>query len=321
MRTGAAAGHTGYFHEAAVYRSDREFLDIAVPFLRDGVAAGEPTLVALGGPHADLVRRATAGDREISYLTSDLYARPAAAIAEYRRILTRLAEQGAQQVRILGELASSAFGATWDWWARYESAINHAYAEFPLWSICAYGTPATPPAVLADVRRTHPRTAGPNGEHTSNDTYLDPATYLAEPRVVTADPLLRRTPVWTLVDPTPAAVRSAVRSVVPHGLTWAGAKLGGFMVAVSEGVTNAIRHGRGPVRVRLWISSHRLVLTVTDQGAGPEDPYAGLLPLPDADPGGLGLWLSHQLCDHVAMDRDATGYTLRLTAGDPDADR
>ena len=46
--------------------------------------------------------------------------------------------------------------ATWDWWCRYESAVNDAYDEFPLWGLCTYDTRTTPAAVLADVARTHP---------------------------------------------------------------------------------------------------------------------------------------------------------------------
>jgi hypothetical protein len=42
--------HRGYFHEALLYDSDEEFLAVALPFLQDGVAAGEPVLVALGIP-------------------------------------------------------------------------------------------------------------------------------------------------------------------------------------------------------------------------------------------------------------------------------
>ena len=34
MRTGAAAGHRGYFHETAFYSSAEEFLAIVVPFDR-----------------------------------------------------------------------------------------------------------------------------------------------------------------------------------------------------------------------------------------------------------------------------------------------
>ena len=33
--------------------------------------------------------------------------------------------------------------------------------------------------------------------------------------------------------------------------------------------------------------------------------------------GGLGLWISHQSCNHVALHRDAEGFTIRLTAGNP----
>ena len=48
MRSGAAAGHRGYFHEAAFYSSTEEFLAVVVPFLREGVAAGEPIVVTCG---------------------------------------------------------------------------------------------------------------------------------------------------------------------------------------------------------------------------------------------------------------------------------
>ena len=66
---------------------------------------------------------------------------------------------GATQVRIVGELPAASFGPVWDTWARYESAINHAYDEFPLWSLCVYDTRTTSEPMLADIARTHPRRA------------------------------------------------------------------------------------------------------------------------------------------------------------------
>lgn len=66
------------------------------------------------------------------------------------------------------------------------------------------------------------------------------------------------------------------------------------MIAVSEAVTNATCHGRPPVLLRIWSDRDRIVVTITDQGGGPTDPFAGLLPA-----GGLGLWVTHQLCDQV----------------------
>src|SRR5262245_46644172 len=104
MRTGAAAGHTGYFHEAAYYGSDEELLDIVVPFLRDGVAQGEPTVVALGAEHADLVRTAlpSAAAGEVVFQPGgDMYARPASAIRAYRSMLAGYTAGGASQIRII----------------------------------------------------------------------------------------------------------------------------------------------------------------------------------------------------------------------------
>jgi hypothetical protein len=57
------------------------------------------------------------------------------------------------------------------------------------------------------------------------------------------------------------------------------------------------------------------VITVTDHGAGPTDPFAGLLPAATASAGGLGLWLTYQLCSLVTLDKLREGFTIRLIAG------
>jgi anti-sigma regulatory factor (Ser/Thr protein kinase) len=89
------------------------------------------------------------------------------------------------------------------------------------------------------------------------------------------------------------------------------------MIAVSETVTNAICHGRPPTQLRVWPARDRIVVTVTDQGRGPSDPFAGLLPAAKAPAGGLGLWLTHQLCNLVTFDHREDGFTVRLIAGNP----
>ncbi|GIF38886.1 sensor histidine kinase [Actinoplanes xinjiangensis] len=316
MRTGAAAGHTGYFHEALCYDSDDHLLAVAVPFLLGGVAAGEPTLVGLGGRTADLVRAALPAGAPVTFLAGGaVYARPAGAIRSYRELLAGHVAAGAAQIRIIGELPVAALGVTWDWWARYESAINHAYDEFPLWSMCAYDTRVTPAPVLADVLRTYPRTALPDGRHVPNNGYIDPVSYLSEPRAPVPDPVQRAAPHADLVDPTLSAARQAVRDADPGVLP--DQDVDDLIVSVSEAVANAQRHGRGPVRMRLWRGADRIVVTVRDTGGGPKDPFAGLLPAGDGTAGGLGLWIAHQSCSHVALHRRDDGFTIRLTAGNP----
>jgi anti-sigma regulatory factor (Ser/Thr protein kinase) len=314
MRTGAAAGHAGYFHEAVCYDTDEHLLAVVVPFLLGGVDAGEPTLVAFGERNAELLRSALPPGCPVTFLTGgDVYARPAAAIRAYRGLLAEHVAAGAGQIRILGELPPAAFGATWDWWARYESAVNRAYDEFPLWSMCAYDERVTPATVLADVARTHPRTARPHGGRESNRQYSDPEDFLLENRPATADPIQRSAPVVELLDPSPAEAREVVRAA-RDGRTPA-ADVENLVLAVSEIVANARIHGRAPVRLRLWTGDGRMVVTVTDGGSGPKDAFAGLLPVVSTVSAGLGLWIAHQVCSHVSLHRGPDGYTVRLTVG------
>ncbi|MEV4349535.1 sensor histidine kinase [Actinoplanes sp. NPDC049596] len=313
-RTGAAAGHLGYYHEAVCYDSDDDLLAVAVPFLLGGAEAGEPTIVALGERSAGVVRSALPGDAPVVFMSGGaMYARPAGAIRAYRKLLAEHVTAGAGQIRIIGELTTEMFGPAWDSWARYESAINHAYDEFPLWSMCAYDTRTMPPAVHEDVLRTHPRTAMPDGRHVPNETYVDPVSFLSDRRRPVPDPLQRGVPRADIDSPTLSDARQAVRDA--DGGRLAPDDVDDLVVAVSEAVANGHRHGRAPVRMRLWSGDDRIVVTVSDAGPGPKDPFAGLLPTGDGLDGGLGLWIAHQSCDHVVMYRDAGAFTIRLTAG------
>jgi anti-sigma regulatory factor (Ser/Thr protein kinase) len=222
---------------------------------------------------------------------------------------------GAGRIRVAGALPGSAFGATWDWWARYEATVNHAYREFPVWCLCAYDRRATPPAVLRDVARTHPTITGPDGVAGPSGAYTRPEAYLSESRTATADPVQYAGPAASLTDPTPIEARAAVRDVDPG--TVPADEIEDLVVAVSEVVTNAIVHGVAPVEFRIWPGGDRIVVTVTDAGAGPADPFAGLMPPAGNDTSGRGLWIAHQCVNHVATVRREGRFTIRLTAGNP----
>jgi anti-sigma regulatory factor (Ser/Thr protein kinase) len=313
MRTGAAAGQHGYYHEAVRYSSDDELLAVAVPFLLGGVAAGEPTAVVLGTRTGDLVRAALPAGSGVEFLPGgDVYASPAAAIRTYRKLFAGHVAAGAGQIRVIGEVPRSELGNTWDWWARYESAVNVAFDEFPLWGMCAYDTRITPEAVLLDVARTHPRYARPGDRHELNPAFAEPRAYLAEDRAPVPDPLQAGRPDADVADPTPARARQVVRAA-DRGLS--PEDLADLVVAVSETVTNAGRHGTAPVRLRVWAGPDRMVVTVTDAGAGPKNPFAGLLPAGEGSVGGRGLWITYQACNHVAAARDGSGWTIRMIAG------
>jgi anti-sigma regulatory factor (Ser/Thr protein kinase) len=309
MRTGAAADHRGFFHETGLYSSEQELLSIVAPFLAGGADAGEPTLVAVGEANERLIKSAIGHSPKISFL-SGTYSKPASVISSYRKALAAHVAEGAAQVRVVGEIPNPGLGEPWDWWARYEAAINHAYDDFPMWAICLYDTRITPADALADVMRTHPYVATADGRHLANDHFEDPVAFLNEQPPASGDALEASAPMVELIDPTPAAARWALR-----GAPLDAAALEDLMIAVSEAVTNAQRHSRSPVRVRAWAGHDRVVVTVTDPGPGPRDPFAGLLPASDPPGGGCGLWIVHQLCSHVTMSRDGDGFTIRLVVG------
>jgi anti-sigma regulatory factor (Ser/Thr protein kinase) len=316
MRTGAAANHNGYFHEAVFYRSESELLDVAVPFLRGGIEAGEPTIVGFGVPHTKLIRDALPG-LPIEFLSGgEMYARPASAIAAYRGLLADHVAAGAQQIRIIGELGPAYFGETWDWWARYESAINELYDEFPLWSMCAYDTMTTPAHVLDDIARTHPNVAEPAGRHTPSVAYVPPESFLTSPRPAALDPLQHNDPLIELTD---ASLNDARRAVEQANTTSELSRnsVDHVKLAVNEILTNALQHGNPPVVLRYWAAVGRMVVAVTNKGRAPADPFAGLRPAAHAPMGGLGLWLVHQLCDYVRLDSGPDDFTVTLTVGAP----
>ena len=305
---------TGFFHETAFCGSDAEFLAIAVPFVEGGLRAGQPTLIACAEKNTALLRGALGDDDAVTYLPgADQYARPADAIASYRDIFGGLAKAGATQIRTIGDVPHPGFGVPWDWWGRYENAANQAYAEFPLWGLCPYDTRITPPEVLADVARTHEYIATTEGEHLPNPDFGN-GLLLGRP---VPDVLEQTAPRVSLVNPTPAAVREAVHAAIT-GTRLTEDSAHDVVYAASEIVTNGLSHGVAPVEFRLWADDSRVVVTVTDQGRGPADPLAGLIPTAATRSAGLGLWILHRTCDYVSMAHDEDGFTVRVSVGGSD---
>src|SRR5512133_137939 len=262
---GAPTGGSGYLHEAVLYDSDEEFLGVVVPFLQEGAAVGEPCLVALGASSTGLVRAAVGNTSGLTFL-DDRYDRPASVIRSNRDLFAAHLTDGASRIRVAAEVPHPGLGAPWDGWARYEAAVNRAYAEFPLWGLCAYDTRITPGPVLDDVARPHPHLATADGCWV-NPRYQDPAEFLTRRPPSRADPVETASPpVIDLTDPTPAAARDAVHAATTRPARSARPELTGpgtlqvkppqpvtpqlgpidinpLVLGVSEAVTNALTHG------------------------------------------------------------------------------
>jgi anti-sigma regulatory factor (Ser/Thr protein kinase) len=312
MRTGAARGHVGHFHEAGFYGSDAEFRALTVPFVEEGIAAGEPVIIGYDERKSDLLRSWLTDPSPVEFIGDEsLYATPAGAIATYRRLFEFHIAMGAGQIRIAGDVPNPGNGGRFEGWDRYESAVNTVWEGFPVWGRCLYNTTTTPAAVLDVVERTHPRIISPSGQRRASDRYQNTEVFEGLPYA--RDPLEDSAPVVELVNRSAADARHALAEIGRD--RFPATALHDLLIGVSEAVTNAHRHGRPPATVRVWAAPDRIVVTVHDTGRGPADRLAGLVPAPGSTSDrrlGLGLWVMHQLDIDVALRNSDDGFTVRL---------
>jgi anti-sigma regulatory factor (Ser/Thr protein kinase) len=109
---------------------------------------------------------------------------------------------------------------------------------------------------------------------------------------------------------------AALRATVAR---WAGMLVGpgqvvdDLLLVVNELCGNAVRHGGGSGRVRLWTDGYVLMCRVTDSGPGIPDAEAQGLVRPEPQTaGGRGLWIARQLAD-LRIDTGPAGTTVTAT--------
>lgn len=74
--------------------------------------------------------------------------------------------------------------------------------------------------------------------------------------------------------------------------------------------SNAVRHGGGSGRLRLWRDGDRLYCEISDAGQGMADPsHTGTSRPSPSVPGGRGLWIARQLAE-VAIETGPEGTTV-----------
>jgi anti-sigma regulatory factor (Ser/Thr protein kinase) len=116
------------------------------------------------------------------------------------------------------------------------------------------------------------------------------------------------------------ALRSAVAAHARH-LGASPDCMAHLVIIASELASNAIRHGGGHGRLRLWRADSMLRCEVSDQGTGLSDSdSAGTHLPPPTSPGTRGLWIVRQLSTTLTIDTGALGTTIiAVLALNPDA--
>jgi anti-sigma regulatory factor (Ser/Thr protein kinase) len=297
---------TALRHGALVYESQDEYVALAVPFLKEGLEAGEGAIVAHTKPGLAMMREALGPDAaDVMFVdVSSAYTRPARTLAYYHAVFRDQLGQ-TPSLRAVADVQFGLDPSEWDLWTGYEAVFNRSFAHLPGWILCSYNANGTPDPVIDGVWRTHPEVVAGDTWNESG-RYEDPDGLL---RALTSEPR----PLSGLRSIGFGRDLEEFRERIardPAAEKVADAKVLDMLLAATEIATNAIEHGGGVEHVRVGRAEGRFVCEVVDRGVGFDDPAAGYLaPQPGV---GRGLWIARQLAWRIEFFSSADGFTARV---------
>jgi anti-sigma regulatory factor (Ser/Thr protein kinase) len=285
-----------FAHPALFYRDREEYLAGTVPFVLDGLAAGEPVAVSVPAVNVALLRVALGADAErVRFADMAVVGRNPGRIIP--GVLLAFADAHPEgRVRIIGEpIWAGRTAAEYAACAQHEALINLAFAGRPVTILCPYDRATLHPDVLAEAAVTHPELVDADGTRPS--AHYDPHRVVAahnQPLPVPSHAATMRFDLGTVS----AARRFAVR--VARLLRLPAVRTDDLEVAVSELAANSVKHGGGRGSISIWTEHGHLVCQVQDAGRL-TDPLSGRLPVPPGSLGGRGLLLVNHLVDLVRV--------------------
>ena len=310
--TGASEASVERFrHEALFYSNSSEFITGTIPFIRDGLAAGDHVLVVEMPEKIRLLREALGRDADKILFRdmSEVGANPARIIPAWKDFVDQNAGSG-RSLRGIGEPIWT--GRPPDELAEcqlHESLLNVAFGNGRPWSLlCPYSTAELDPAVIEEARRSHEFVAE-QGAFRKSEGFRGIESCGAH----FSAPLSRPSSVIGEITIKPGNLRSA-RALVEYQAVAAGLSersASKMVTAVNEVATNSILHGGGAGRIRMWRDANKLICEIADKGTF-DSPLADRQ-RPGPNPSSpRGLWLSNQLCDLVQIRTFPEGTVVRL---------
>lgn len=300
-------------HEALFYEDDESFLAGTAPFVRAGVDAREPVLVAVDRRKIELLRNELGSVADdVAFLDmAEIGGNPARIIPVWTDFVRE--DAAGQPCRGIGEpLWPGRTDAERAECHRHEQLLNLAFVDaagFRL--LCPYDTALAPDDVDRS-RLNHPVVTCGGKRQTGHEQ--------AQGRFDVFDaPLPPVTGDVTELSLDNARDLAGIRSTVAELARRARLEettRRGFVLAVNELAANSLRHGGGRGSVALWLGDGSLVCQVEDEGHI-SNPLAGRVRPPrdgTGDEGGRGLWLVNQLCDLVEVRTSPSGTTVRVRA-------
>jgi hypothetical protein len=296
-----------YRHHALFWSGTAGFLAATVPFITDGLALGEPVLVATAGSHNEQLRRTLgcAADR-VQFVDMDRVGRnPARIIPVWQALLNR---HHGTPVRGIGEPV---------WPGRrpeevVECQLHEALLDVaipppaPLWLLCPYDVVNLDRAVIAEACRSHARLT----EGTSSWPSESYGGRRHAEALFAAD-LPDLGPPTQQMFFNDADVRHVLAFVtdcaesgrLPHD------RAADLAVAVQQLVVSSLQRGALAGVIRCWLRADAFVCEVHDHSIVHDCLTGRRLP-------GLaerkGVWFANQVCDLVQLRSTSAGTTARV---------
>jgi anti-sigma regulatory factor (Ser/Thr protein kinase) len=304
-------------HGAAAVGTQDELLAAALPFLDEGLRAGDLVVLTCPPDTVELLTREL-GERA-SAVESDprislLGARAPDALTMCRRYLERATTSGSGLLRVLAEVDFGTDPADRREGQRYESVSNRLLAEQPVSAMCLYDSRRLPADVVASAAATHPALVR-GATWSASPSFRDPGVYVPSLPVPRA-PVEDGAPVFSVDDASTLAGLRHQLGAVLGALVSDREQREDLHLGAAEIAANAFRHGVRPVSARVWADGDRVICLISDRGTSYSDPLSGFTPAHglDLSHGGMGLWLARKLWDHVDLLPTPEGLSVRLSS-------
>jgi len=302
LRPDSAPAHD---HVVAFYDSDAVLQQVAAGYLGDGLARGE-RLLAVVSPRTEEVLRTTLDADLADHVVwgVDISYRGLGAMFDgYRRLFAEQRAAGTT-VRLISEYhddsGNRAGAERLESYVRMEAASNEVFSPFGHTWACLYDTRNYPEPLLQRVMQVHPATLRADDGIRANHDYRAPADYLTAHREQ-LQPVPDRTGVDLVLHGTEDLrdLRRALQiwtTPLPVDVE----RIAPVLLVVGEAATNALQHGRPPVRVRAWRTGDDLHVRIDDHGDRPVPVTAGYQP-PIGFGSGVGLFAARSVADTVRV--------------------
>jgi hypothetical protein len=309
LTLGPERARQSYRHEAFLWKGQADFVDGLLPFIEDGVDAGEAVMVAAIPEHGEWLSDGLGSKAsEVQFVDiTQLGRNPARIIPACQQFLRDWSGHG-RPARAVGEPL---------WEGRrpeevlesqlHEALMNVAVdPELPFWVLCPYDAEHLDADVLAEASRSHPALA-------TKESYQGSRSYRGHDhaQAMFAGDLPPMDGPVTVISVTQDSLAAAAETVI---LQAACGNLGSNQVislthAVRRLAGDSLTRGARQLTVRIWDRPDVLICEVADTTVIRDLLVGRRLVQP---PGDDAVWFANQVCDLVQVRSGGSGTVIRL---------